>query len=109
MTTAAKVICINLWSGGHIYVRTSEQKWVELTQNKRVVDNTVSGWELDQRKVERIIRGEYPEREDYQVVCRTPWCFTYEQFGWDFTPPKSDFWVNYSTNDMPIQIQGDFR
>jgi hypothetical protein len=109
MPIGDKVICINLWSGGHVYVRTTEEIWKELTQDLEVKDNQVSGWLLDQKKIERIITGAYPEREDYQVVCRTPWRFTYEQFGWDFTPPTSNYWIVYSSTDMPTQLQGEFH
>jgi hypothetical protein len=106
-----KVISITTFSGRNIYVRTTEEKWLELTAGKEVVNNTVTGWKLDQDKLEKIITGAYPEREDYQVVEIRPHGEYLSQLGLEYTltPPTPDYYVVYSNNDMPTQIQGDFR
>jgi hypothetical protein len=103
-----KVICIHTLSGRKIYVLTTEEKWLELTANVEVVGNSVSGWKLDQTKIERIITGEYPEREEYKVVAKKPYR-TFDDEGLDFFPPTADYVVVYSNIDQPVQVQGEFR
>jgi hypothetical protein len=106
-----KVICITTFSGRNIYIRTSEEKWNELIAGVQVSDNMVTGGHLDQIKIEKIIIGAYPEREDFKVVAIRPHREYLSQLGLEYTltPPTPDYYVVYSNNDMPTQIQGDFR
>jgi hypothetical protein len=104
-----KVIRINTFSGRNIYVRTSEQKWLELTAGKEVCNNTITGWALDQEKIEKIITGACPD--DFKILAIRPHRGYLESQGFEYvlSTPPADYWVVYSNNDMPTQIQGDFR
>ena len=84
------IILISLFSGRKVYVETTEEKWKELTRGVEVVGNTyVDGWDMDQDKIERIVYGSYPEREDYKVI---------EAPAWKPNPPV-DYLINYSSRN----------
>jgi hypothetical protein len=86
-TGTSKVICINPWPGGHVYVRTSERAWQALTKDARVAGNTVDGNELNPTLMHKIIMGDYSERETYQ---RIPVEIPSDR-------PDVDYWINYSS------------
>ena len=107
-----KIICIATFSGRNIYVRTTQEKWLELTKDVEVFSGyMVVGWHMDQMKIEKIITGTYPEREDFKVVAIRPHRNYLEQFGLEYTltPPTPHYYIVYSNIDMPTQIRGEFR
>jgi hypothetical protein len=101
---ADKIICIQTFSGRNIYVRTTDEKWKELTDGIEVYSGYMAnGWRLNQDKLSRIIMGTYPEREDYQVVAIHPWRDYCEELGVHFTltPPTPNYYIIYSSIDKP--------
>jgi hypothetical protein len=107
-----KIICIATFSGRNIYVRTTQEKWLELTKGVEVfTGGMVVGWHLDQVKIEKIITGAYPEREEFKVVAIKPHREYLAQLGLEYvlTPPVPNYYIVYSNIDMPTQIRGEFR
>jgi hypothetical protein len=96
-----KFICINTFSGRNIYIRSSEDKWQELTKGVEVFAGyMVTGWRLDQDKIEKIITGADP---DCEVVAIRPKREYHEQLGAPCPPrpPVPDYYITYSSVDKP--------
>jgi len=91
-SAANKVICINTFSGRIIYVRTTEEKWKELTAGVEVwAGYMVTGWQVDQDLIEKIVTSAYPQREYYHLVdVRHP-----------SDRPTPDYYIAYSSIDKP--------
>ena len=103
-----KIICIQSYGGGSIYVATTREKWEELTRHTDTSDgHIVSGWQLDPIWMEEIIRGAHPSREHFRVVARSPWRGYFRELGihYSIEAPAPDYFVVYSTMDRPTRTQ----
>jgi hypothetical protein len=99
-----RIICIQTFSGSRVYVRTSEEKWRELTDGVDVwAGYMVIGWRLDQDKVSAILQQAYHERGDYEIVAISPWRPYHKQLGLECTAdyPTPDYYIVYSSIDKP--------
>ncbi len=68
------IILINHYSGKRVYVETTQEKWEELTRNVKRRGAIVDGWNIrDQEKIERIVFGALPEREDFRIIETSPY------------------------------------
>ena len=99
-----KIICIQTYGGSRVYVKTTEEKWDELTRHvPKVVGYMVSGWDLNQQWMQQIIQGAYPARMDFEVVARAPWRDYFKELGisYSINPPTPDYFIIYSNIDKP--------